>query len=150
MDAIHQQKDANKFLEGGIFYPTGHVVTAFANRHLAVRARKALEGAGFAGDDLMEVNPETMAREAAENLSTKGLLAVGASAPAREKQLELAEQGCHFLIVHAPGDEDHERLEKALAGMSVRYAVKYRRLIIENLVVGIRDSARDTDPARVP
>lgn len=150
MDPIHKQKDANKFMEGGIFYPTGHVVTAFATRELVENARKALAGAGFTDEHLLTIDASTMAREAKENLDSRGLMSVGASVPTREKQLELAEQGCHFLVIYAPEDADHEKVMSVLNGLEVRYAVKYRRLIIENLIVGIPDSAADSEPARVP
>lgn len=150
MNPIHEQKDANKFMEGGIFYPTGHVVTGFATRELADDARKSLSGAGFADEHLLSIDDRTMAREAKENLDSRGVMSVGASVPTREKQLELAEQGCHFLVIYAPEEADHKRVERALAGMQVRYAVKYRGLIIENLIVGIPSSAADSEPARVP
>lgn len=150
MDPIHEQKDANKFMEGGIFYPTGHVVTAFPTAEDAKQARKSLEKAGFVGEQLLSIDARTMAREAAENLDSRGLMSVGASVPTRQKQLELAQQGCHFLVIHAPGDSDHERVMRALNGTQVRYAVKYHRLVIENLIVGIPNTAPDTEAARVP
>ncbi|MGQ0699865.1 MAG: hypothetical protein ACT4PZ_16680 [Panacagrimonas sp.] len=150
MDPIHEQKDANKFMEGGIFYPTGHVVTAFATADMVVSARKALTEAGFEADRLLTIDAKTMAREAQENLDTRGMLSVGASVPTREMQLKLAQEGCHFLVIHAPEDADHERAMQALDGLGVRYAVKYRRLIIENLIPDITEPAVDSEPARVP
>ena len=29
MEPVREQKDAKKFMEGGVFYPTGHVFVAF-------------------------------------------------------------------------------------------------------------------------
>lgn len=150
MEKIQEQKQANKFLEGGIFYPTGHIVTAFASAAQAARARDALLAAGFDDEHVQSIDDLTMAREAEENLDDSNVLSVGASLPTREKQLELAQEGCHFLLVYAPDDGDDERLMQALSGMEARYAVKYHRLIIENLLVGIADTAPDSEPARVP
>lgn len=150
MDPIHEQKQANKFLEGGMFYPTGHVLTGFATQTIAHQARAALERAGFSGEKVLIIDAATMAREARENLDAQGLLSLGASVPTRQKQLELAEDGCHFILVQAPGDADHERVIQALDGIEVRYAVKYHRLIIENLVDEVSNTAADSEPARVP
>lgn len=150
MDPIHEQKQANKFLEGGIFYPTGHLVTAFATADLAAQARRALREAGFPDAHLLSVDAETMAREAAENLHGHGLLSVGASVPTRQKQLDLAQEGCHFLVIYAPEDADHEKALQALAGLPPRYAVKYRRLIIENLIGEVPTAAAHPEPARTP
>lgn len=150
MEPIHAQKQANKFLEGGIFYPTGHIVTAFASAEGADKARRALLDAGFSSEHILSIDDRTMVREAQENLDDSGVLSVGASLPAREKQLELAREGCHFLLVHAPDDGDDKRLMQTLSGMDARYAVKYHRLIIENLLVGMADTAPDSEPARVP
>lgn len=150
MDPIHAQTDANKFLEGGIFYPTGHVVTAFESADTAAQAREALSQAGFRNEHLLAIDADTMAREAAKNLDDKSMLSAGASVPTRQKQLELAEAGCHFLVVYAPDDEDHERALKALAGLPLKYAVKYRRLIIENLIELASTTSATPQPARVP
>ncbi|MGQ0619831.1 MAG: hypothetical protein ACT4QA_07935 [Panacagrimonas sp.] len=150
MDPIHHQKEANKFFEGGIFYPTGHVITAFPTAEDAGRAQEALGKAGFVGDHVMSIDARTMAREAGENLDSRGLLSVGASVPTRQKQLELAQQGCHFLLIHAPEDADHERVMRTLSDTPVRYAVKYHRLVIQNLIDGIPNTAPDAEPARVP
>lgn len=148
MHPIHDQKDANKFREGGIFYPTGHVVAAFDNARIADSALKALREAGFSEDHLTVIDAATMKREAGENLEDRGILSVGASVPVREKQLELAEAGCHFLMIYAPEDEDHERVKQSLVRVPTRYAVKYRALVIENLAVDM--PTQDSEPARVP
>lgn len=150
MDPIHDQKQANKFLEGGIFYPTGHVLAGFATQELASESRDALQRAGFSGEKVLMIDAATMAREARENLASQGLLSFGASLPTRQKQLDLAEQGVHFILVHAPGDEDHDRVIQALDGIELRYAVKYHTLIIENLVVDASNTAPNSEPARVP
>lgn len=150
METIQEQSQANKFLEGGIFYPTGHVLLAFANASLAATARTALEQGGVTEEQLLSIDAATMEHEARENLADHGLLSVGASLPAREMQLELAEQGCHFLLIYAPGEADHLRAFQCLTGLPVRYAVKYRTLVIENLMGEIPNPAYDSEPARVP
>lgn len=150
MEPIQEQKEANRFLEGGIFYPTGHVVTGFDQMEDLKKAHAALSAAGFEDEHLLIIDSATMVREAGENLDQKGVLSAGSSVPTRQKQLELAEQGFHFLIIYAPEDADHERVISLLHGSQVRYAVKYRRLIIENLIDSIVGAAADKERARVP
>lgn len=149
MEPIKNQKQANKFFEGGIFYPTGYVVAAFATADVAKTVRARLVQAGFAEEHVMVVNDLSMAREAQENLDSGGMLSAGASFPARQKQLELAREGCHFVMAYAPEDADEQRALQAIEGLEARYAVKYRGLVIENLI-GEIDSAPDSEPARVP
>lgn len=149
MQPVHHQKEANKVMEGGVFYPTGHIVAAFADEKSALQAQERLVREHWPEDHVVYVDPAAMEREAEENLEDASFLSAGSSVPARQKQLELAREGCHFLLIFAPDDEDQERAMQLLDGMAVRYAVKYHRLIIENLVKDIRSSAR-REAARSP
>lgn len=149
MKAVHDQKDANRFLEGGVFYPTGHILAAFKDSTTAGQAQRALVAGHFPEDHVLAIDAATMAREAEENLQEASFLAAGASVPARQKQLELAQAGCHFLLVFAPDDEDQEIAMRLLGGHAVVYAAKYNRLIIENLVKDIQSSA-SKQAARAP
>lgn len=150
MEPIHQQADANKLLEGGIFYPTGHIVLGFADSAMAARARVALLDAGFDAKRLLAVTAEMMASEARANLADHGMLGAGSALPVRQKQLEMAEDGVHFLIVHAPEDADVDQLLAAVHAIPLHYAVRYRRLVIENLVPKAEHSTANSEPARVP
>lgn len=149
VEPIQEQSQANKFIEGGIFYPTGHVLIAVADAALAARALSALQQAGFLPPQLLAIDAGTMEREAGDNLANHGILSVGASLPAREMQLNLAREGCHFLLIHAPEEEDHLRAVHSLTGLPVRYAVKYRTLVIENLINDVPHPAHDSEPVRV-
>lgn len=154
MQPIHDQKTANKFLEGGVFYPTGHIVTGFessdANKDAALYAQKALLDGGISQDHMTLFASSTMAREAADNLEHAGILSVGASLPAREMQLELAKDGCDFLMIYAPTDNDQDKVIKLLQGHPLRYAAKYHRLVIEDLLTRFNSSADKKERARVP
>jgi hypothetical protein len=150
MQPIHRQSEANKVMEGGVFYPTGYIVAAFHSGDEARKVRDALIHDGFDAEAIQHVRAADMAREAAENLEQRGLMAVGASVPVREKQLELARDGCDFLLVCAPEEHEEKRVVAALSRVPVRYAVKYKRLIIENLLPEIPSETSDSEPARVP
>lgn len=149
MQPVHDQKEANKFLEGGVFYPTGHIVAAFADGKAARKAQEALTRGQWPEDHASYVDAAEMAREAEENLQDASFLAAGASVPARQKQLELAQSGCHFLLIFAPDKDDEKRAMGLLNGHAVVYAAKYNRLIIENLVKDIHSST-PKEAARAP
>lgn len=135
MSAMSHQAEANQKSEAGIFYPTGYIVSAFADRTAAEKARAGLQAQGFGEADLKYVPAAEMARAARQNLENPSFFAsVGSSLPTRQKQLELAQQGCEFLLIHAPEPEDEERVLRALSDVPTRYAVKYKRLIIENML----------------
>src|SRR3546814_15473690 len=79
-----------------------------------------------------------MAHEAARNLEHPSFFAsTGSSMPTRQKQLELARDGHDFVLIHAPSTADEKRALQALAATPPRYAIKYKRLIIENLMQDI-------------
>lgn len=151
MRHLQQQADANRFMEGGLFYPVGHIVAAFPKADDAKRAERTLIASGVSAAGIVAISAESMAREAQTNLDEAlPFLSLGASLPVREKQLALARQGCHFLMIEADSDQEQRRVVAALSTVPVRYAVKYHRLTIENLVHDVPSATADREPARVP
>lgn len=151
MSKLTRQQDANKNLEAGMFYPTGYIVAGFADVPARDQAQRALQAKGFAETQLTAVSAQDMRQQAAQNLEHPSIFAsMGSSLPARQKQLELAEAGCEFLLIEAPESEQERRAVQALSRGPVRYAIKYRRLIIENLLPDIPSASDDAQPARVP
>ena len=149
MSKLLQQSDKNADSEGGMFYPTGYLVTAFDASGDASRARDALAMAGFDAEELTLVSAEEMQRQAAQNLEHPTLLAaLGSTVAIRQKQFDLAEEGCTFLLVPAASDEEEAAAVAALDAVPVRYAVKYRRLVIENLLPKLAHATPDPEPAR--
>lgn len=150
MSELKRQQDANQVSEAGMFYPTGYIVAGFAESATAKDARSNLQRQGFGDEDLKYVPAAEMAREAAKNLENPSFFAsTGASMPTRQKQLELAQDGYEFLLIHAPDKEDEKRALQALAGAPPSYAIKYKRLIIENLMQEIPVAASRSQSTRV-
>ncbi|HET8881360.1 MAG TPA: hypothetical protein VFM56_04230 [Solimonas sp.] len=150
MSKLKRQEDANQVSEAGMFYPTGHIVAGFADAATAKKAQASLKQQGFGDHDLRYVSAAEMARDAAKNLEKPLLFASsGSSMPTRQKQLELANDGCEFVIVYAPGHEDERRALRALAAIPTRYAVKYKRLIIENVLQEIPSHDEKREASRV-
>lgn len=154
MHPIRDQKQANRFLEGGVFYPVGHILLGFeagcGTGDALDEACEALTQGGVPPDHVTRFDAASMEHEAGENLKSTGLMSVGASLPAREMQLELAKDGCEFLLIYAPSDEDQAKVIELLRGQPLRYAVKYHRLVIEDLLTKLDSSAEKKERARVP
>ncbi len=116
----------------GNYYPTHHVLIAFEQSEQADVAHQALAEAGF--DQIRQIDDKTMASASQKGLDSAGLLAaMGASLKMVELHLTLAKEGCHFLVVHAPSDEDTKRLMQVVRRGGFRIAQKYRRFVIETL-----------------
>ena len=151
MSKLEHQDRANQKSEAGMFYPTGFIVAGFPDGEAAKRARQQLLDHGFAQEDVTLVDAGTMAEEAGRNLESPSLFAsMGSSLPVRQKQLELAQGGWDFLLIDAGPHELESRAAEALAGSGVGYAIKYRPLIIENIMPNVPESTKHPHPARVP
>ncbi len=80
MSELARQKDANQKTEAGMFYPTGYIVAAFADRETAGQARAKLISKGFGDSEVRHVGAAEMAREAAKNLEHPSFFAsIGSS-----------------------------------------------------------------------
>lgn len=149
MSKLHDQSTENVASEGGVFYPRGYIVAAFDRAEFAQRAVEALQTKGFAAPAVTRVGAADMQRQAAENLENPSMFAgLGATVAIRQKQHDLAEEGCEFLLINAAEDVEEAKAIEALSTVPVRYAVKYRLLVIENLLPKIPTATPDAEPAR--
>ena len=120
---------------GGSFYPTGWVVAMLPSEDDVKQAAQALEHKAAKSGEVLHLPPEVLLRElgGAIGESEVPLPSVGTEGESVRKYLALARQGHHGLMVHAPGDEDTERVMQVLRGLPLAYAQKYHRLMIEDL-----------------
>ncbi len=120
---------------GGVFYPTGHAVLLFADADQARQAGEALASAGFASDAVMLLSPETILRDIGkvDGDQGAGLPSVGTEGHTVNKYVALAREGHHGVMVHAPDDEDTQRLLAAVRNQPFVYGQKYHRLAMEDL-----------------
>lgn len=120
---------------GGAFYPTGWVVAMLPSEQDVEQAARQLSEQGLDDDHLMHLPPEVLRRELAGAVgeSDLPLPSVGTEGQSVRRYVALAKQGQHGLMVHAPGDEDTERVMQVLRQWPVSYAQKYHRLAIEDL-----------------
>ena len=119
----------------GKFYPTGHILLILPDAAAAEAAGRALTDAGLPGDAIMLITPEVMLSQIVRTVGNADLPlpSPGTEADTVRRYAEYASQGNYALLVHAPDNEDSERVMGALKGHPVLHAQKYRMLVIEDL-----------------
>ena len=119
----------------GVFYPTGWMVLMLPGEQQAGDAARLLEQAGISGDALMRLTPEDVLRELGGTEGDDSILpSAGTEGDTVRKITDLAAQGHHGLMVHAPHQEESGRVMAALQGVPISYGQRYRTLVIEDLV----------------
>ena len=119
----------------GTLNPVGHVVLAFKNDAVTADAVTALHAAGFSADDTLAylaVDATPRLRERVETAS-KGA-GFGYEITLMRRYLALAEEGSGWVIVYAPDDAAVERVTAVATRFEALCAVRYRRLMTEDLV----------------
>src|SRR5260370_7172328 len=90
----------------GAFSPTGHVVSALTTDADAEKARQTLLRNGFGEEEVTHYNKDEVLWEFMRNENHAiSPVQIGQEAARFEEYLELAGQGCGFLVVHTPEDE---------------------------------------------
>ena len=119
----------------GVFKPVGHVVVSFRSVSDVLAAERMLIDQGFAASALVRYTPEEMiAQVDTEIAKASPMAAIGQDLNLIKAHRELAQQGCSFLVVHAP-EEAH--VDKVTAVASTLHAVgaqRYGRFITEVLI----------------
>ncbi|HSW19763.1 MAG TPA: hypothetical protein VLJ86_21275 [Ramlibacter sp.] len=121
----------------GVFYPTGHIVLMLPSHDDAHKAAHALLHVGIDDNEISVLPPELFMDQIAHTAdgADSPLPSPGTEADTVRQMTHLAAQGQWGLMVHAPKAADGERVVKALKGMPVSYAQKYRQLVIEDIAV---------------
>jgi hypothetical protein len=118
----------------GVFSPTGHVVMAITNDAEAQQARAALLQSGFSDDDVTRYSKEEVLAEFEKSEAhAVDPIQIGQDVAKVEEYLQLANQGCGFLVVQAPEDEDAKRAVRIVKPFGLKFAEKYNRLTLEEL-----------------
>lgn len=127
--------DSHMVTMRGVFYPTGHIVLMLPGREHADEAAQALIEAGLPGDELSMLSPETLLGPIAHTIGSADmpLPSPGTEGETVRHLVELASEGHWGLLVHAPRTSDAERVMKAVKGVPVAFAERYRHLVIEDL-----------------
>ncbi len=140
---------SRQLLEGGLFYPTGYIVAGLPDAEQAQSLCELFRSSGYDEDECLVVPAEQMERACADNVSHQGFIsALGSSAQVRQRQLQLAREGCQFLMVDAASEAEKQRVMRVLSRVPVRYAVHYHRFVIEDLIQLLPSATEDSAHAR--
>jgi hypothetical protein len=127
--------DSSMTTMGGVFYPTGYVFAMFPTRDGAAKAAQSLQDGGIDDNDMSLVTPDVIQEKIARTVGNADipLPSAGTEGDTVRRFAELAGQGHHALMIHAPKAEESDRVMALLEGHDISYAQKYRKLVIEDL-----------------
>ena len=132
---IHRLTKEDIRKESGTFSPTGHIVAGFTNDAVAASAAAALHKQGFAAEDVLTYTSSEVIERLREMVAGASEAAgFGYEITLMRRYLKLAEAGAGWLIVYSPEDELTEKITKVAADCKALCAVRYGRLINEDLV----------------
>ena len=115
--------------------PVDHVVLAFAEETAIRDATTALNDAGFAGPAVHEYTADEMRTALDVELENAGPLAsLGQETNLAKFRGALAEEGHGWLVVHAPNDEQTDRVADIARRFGARLAQKFNRFTIDELL----------------
>lgn len=129
-----QLESAMKTLRG-TFYPTGWTVLMFPDERAARDAGQVLAQQGFAAEALMLITPQDVRDQLVGAAGDDSLLpSAGTEGDTVRRIADLAAKGHYGLMVHAPHQEESDRVVALLKDHPISYGQKYRKLIIEDIV----------------
>lgn len=119
----------------GAFKPVGYVVAGMPDDASATAVCDDLQAKGFEPRDLIRyglLDERNTLRELIDNASE--LAGFGHEIVLMRRYQELSAQGCAWLLIYAPEDEQSERVAEVLKAHGALIATKYNRLLIEDLI----------------
>jgi hypothetical protein len=119
----------------GVFKPVDHVVISFPSAADQAGAVHALAAIGVDSAAITRYTPQEMIRQVDSDLDNAGALAaIGQEVNLVKAHRALAEQGYHFLVVHADDDDQAQRIADTVKGFNAERAQHYGHFIIEELI----------------
>jgi hypothetical protein len=131
----HFELEPSMLTMGGVFYPTGYMFLMFPSEQDARDAERLLEQSGCAGESISFLTPQDIQGKVARTVGSADipLPSAGTEADTVRHYAELASQGHHALLVHAPKGSETEHIMEVLKNSKMSYGQKYRQLVIEDL-----------------
>lgn len=128
--------DREHHLSFGVFKPVGHVVVSFPGAQQADAARRALiSDVGLPEQALRRYSDREMIEQIDHDLARASPLAsVGQEVNLVRAQRALAEQGYHWLVVHAPDEALARRVAETAQRFDAARAQHYGHFVIEELI----------------
>lgn len=132
----HFELDSSMLTMGGVFYPTGYMVLMLPGEQEARAAATRLQDGGIPAEKISLLTPGVIQEKITRTVGTADipLPSAGTEADTVRRFAQLAGQGHHALLVHAPHAEESDRVMELLKGCPISYGQRYRHLVIEDLV----------------
>ena len=125
----------------GVFTPVGHVVVTFRTADDLQAAEAALGEQGFAASEMVRYTPaEMIAQVDAEVAKASPLASIGQDLNLIKAHRELAQEGCSFLVVHAPEQAHVDKVEAVAHAHKAVAAQRYGRFVTEELIDHTEDN----------
>ena len=119
----------------GVFYPTGYMFLMFDSEDGARAAEQALEDGGISGDEISLLSPNEIQEKVVRTVGdSQAMPSAGTESDTVRQIAQLAGQGHHAVLVHAPDAKDSEKVMELLKDSKLTFGQKYRHLVIEDLV----------------
>ena len=121
----------------GVFYPTGYMFMMFPTEQEARRAEQLLEDDAQVDDETISMlTPQDIQEKITRTIGNADMPmpSAGTEADTVRRFAELASQGHHALMVHAPKHAQSDHIMEVLKDIPMSYGQKYRQLVIEDLV----------------
>ncbi len=130
------QLDSSMTTLRGVFYPTGHLMLMLPSRQDALDAVRRLKEAGCDEETMSMLTPEVIMADVVHTVGSADmpLPSAGTEGDTVRRFAELASQGHHALLIHAPTAQESDRVVQALVDAPISYGQKYRHLVIEDIV----------------
>lgn len=130
----------------GVFKPVDHTVVTFADPAALESAAAALLTQGFLAEALTRYSPAQMLAQTASDLQTASPLAsMGQELNLVKAYRDLAQEGCSFLVVHAPDDEQNVTLVTVARAAGAQAAQRYGSFIIEEMIASAEDEVQTSE-----
>jgi len=119
----------------GAFKPVGHVLMALRDEEQAHAAEEALRQANFDAEDVLHFSAGEHAGRMDEMLDhASDFAGFGYEIVLMRRYKKLSAEGCRWLLIYAPSDEEGETVGDIARRFGSPMAVKYHRLVEEDLV----------------
>jgi hypothetical protein len=128
--------EPNMLTMRGVFYPTGYMFIMFPTEKDARDAERALEDNGVSGESISLLSPQDIQEKVARTVGSADipLPSAGTEADTVRHFAQLASEGHHALMIHAPSAKGSEHVMQVLRDAHMSYGQKYRHFVIEDLV----------------
>jgi hypothetical protein len=107
---------------------------AFGDENSAEMAQRALLAGGFGKNEVTRYDKEDVILECEKSMEHASSPAqIGQDVAKIDEYLALAKEGCGFLVVHAPEEEQTKQAIAIVHPYGLKFAEKYNRLTLEEL-----------------